>query len=84
MNDTTAHMREKQLEIIFKMTNKQRFEEGIKMIDFVRNVVENSIKKQNPTISKIDLKIAVFKRYYGNDFDEQEQKRIIDYFIDNQ
>lgn len=84
MNDTTLHMREKQLEIIFKMTNKQRFEEGMKMIDFVRNVVENSIKKQNPTISEIELKIAIFKRYYGNDFDKEEQDRIINYFIANQ
>ena len=80
MNDTTERMRKKQLEIMLGMTNKERFEQGMQMIDFVRKTVENSIKKQKPNLNETELKIEVFKRYYGKDFTEVEQKRIINHF----
>ncbi|MDX2306413.1 MAG: hypothetical protein NW226_26625 [Microscillaceae bacterium] len=81
MNDTNPEMRKKQLEIIFQMTPRQRFEQGLQMIDFVRNTVENSIKKKIPDISATQLKIEIFKRYYGKDFSESEKTRIIQHFL---
>lgn len=80
MNDTSPEMRKKQLEGIFKMSAKERFAQGLEMIDFVRKTVENSILKQNPALSETELKIAVFKRYYGKEFSEEAQKRIIAHF----
>lgn len=80
MNDTSPEMRKKQLEGIFKMSAKERFAEGLKMIDFVRQTVENSIRKQNPTLSGAAFKIAIFKRYYGKEFSEEVQNRIIAHF----
>ncbi|GAH99844.1 unnamed protein product [marine sediment metagenome] len=77
MNDTTIEMRKKQLEIIFSKTPKERFMLGVEIINSVRTIVENSIKLENPGISKIDLKIAVFKRYYSKDFSENELNKII-------
>ena len=80
MNDTSPEMRKKQLEGIFKMSAKERFAQGLAMIDFVRQTVENSIKKQNPTLSETEFKIAIFKRYYGKEFSEEAQKRITIHF----
>ena len=77
MNDTTIEMRKKQLEIIFSKTTKERFMLGVEIIDYVRTIVENSIKIENPGISEIDLKIAVFKRSYSKDFSENELNKII-------
>jgi hypothetical protein len=76
MNDTSEEARKKQLEIIFSKTPEERFLMGIEMINYVRMVVENSIRAENPAISPIDLKVAVFKRYYGNEFSQEEIERI--------
>jgi hypothetical protein len=76
MNDTTEEARKKQLEIIFSKTPEERFMMGIEMIDYVRMVVENSIRAENPNISPIELKIAVFKRYYAHEFSQEEIARI--------
>jgi hypothetical protein len=76
MNDTTPEARQKQLSIIFSKTPEERFLMGVEMIDYVRMVVENSIRAENPNISVIDLKIAVFKRYYGKEFSQEEITKI--------
>jgi len=81
MNDTSPEMRKKQLEGIFKMTAKERFAEGLKMIDFVRQTVENSIRKQKPNLSATEFKIEIFKRYYAKDFSKEEKQRIIEHFF---
>jgi hypothetical protein len=50
---------------------------GIEMMEETKLLVESSIKNQNPQLSALDLKIAVFKRYYSNDFDEIEMNNIV-------
>lgn len=77
MNDTTPEMRKKQIEFSLKMTPQERFKEGLKMIEFVRNTVINSIKSKNPDITPKQLRIEFFKRYYSKDFSEIEKERII-------
>lgn len=76
MNDTTPEMQQKQYEIAFSFTEKQRFEQGIEMFNMGRMIVEKSIKYENPDISEVDFKLEIFKRYYKNDFDSEEMQRI--------
>lgn len=76
MNDTKEAARKEQLAIIFSKTESERFLMGVEMIDYVHTVVENSIRADQPTISEIDLKVAVFKRYYGREFSKEEVSRI--------
>ncbi len=83
MRDTSPEMRKKQVEIIFRLSPDQRFQQGLEMIDFAHQTVENSIKQAQPDISPLDLKIAVFLRYYSKDFSEIEKQRIIEYFRKN-
>lgn len=78
MKDTTDEMLNKQREIIFSKTPQERFMMGIEMNEDVRKIVESSIKNKNPDISKLDLKIEVFKRYYTNDFSQKELDLIIE------
>ncbi len=77
MRDTTDEMAQKQREILFNKTPEERFIIGAQMIDSGRLIVESSIKQEFPDISEIDLKIAVFKRYYKNDFSNSEIEKII-------
>jgi hypothetical protein len=44
MKDTTPEMQKMQAAITAKMTPQERFMQGAEMIDYVRMVVENSIK----------------------------------------
>jgi len=79
MTDTTEEAREKQFEIIFSKSPKERFQIAAEMIDFMKQVVENSIRSENPGISKADLAAAVFRRYYVNDFPPDELEKIAEH-----
>lgn len=78
MKDTTDEMLNKQREVIFSKTPQERFMMGIEMNEDVRKIVESSIKNKNPDISRLDLKIEVFKRYYTNDYSQKELDLIIE------
>lgn len=77
MDDTTPEMKSMQRMIFEKMSLQERFRIGTEFIDFGRRLVTSSIKKENPGISELELKIAILKRYYGNIFTEEEFGQII-------
>jgi len=77
MLDTTTEMIQKQREIFFLKTSNERFLIGAETIAFGRVMVESSIKQKDPQISELDLKIAVFKRYYESVFSKNELEKII-------
>ena len=78
MTDTTATAHAQQLAIIYAKTAHERAMMGIEMINTVRQVVENSIRAKEPNISQKELLIAVIKRYYSNEFTEDELSKIIE------
>ena len=49
----------------------------MQIIDDFRKNLENSILKENPQISSIDLKIEVLKRFYKNDFSKEKMEDIV-------
>jgi hypothetical protein len=49
----------------------------IQTFDDYKKNLEDSIVKEYPQISSIDLKIEVFKRFYKNDFSEEKKEDII-------
>lgn len=75
--DTPDHIGKLQNEIFLKNSLSRRFELGFQMIESVKKIVENSIRLKNPQISDIDLKVAVFERFYKNDFSEEKKEDII-------
>lgn len=76
MTDTPAFIYQKQFDIIFSKPPKERFMMGFEMIESVRRIVENSIRREMPTISEADLRVAIFKRYYQNDFSTIQLEKI--------
>ena len=77
MPDTTDDIITKQREILFSKSSGERFMIGDEAIAFGYMIVENSIRQNNPGISELNLKIAVFRRYYGNQFSSEETEKII-------
>jgi hypothetical protein len=78
MLDTKPEIQKKQLEIILAKTPEERFIIGAETIDFGRKAVESSIRQANPEILEVELKIAIFNRYYSSYFSVEEKQRIID------
>jgi hypothetical protein len=68
MNDTPDWIRRKQIEIFLAKPEQERWELGFGMIDEVQQMVRNSIRQAHPAWSEIEISVAVFKRYYQNDF----------------
>jgi len=77
MQDTNQEIIKKQQDIFFSKKPVERFMTGIELLRFGRLMVENSIKQKHYGISELDLKIAVFKRYYENIFSKEELVEII-------
>ncbi|MBL7891560.1 MAG: hypothetical protein JNL63_02930 [Bacteroidia bacterium] len=77
MQDTSPEILLIQHNIWMKKTEEERFRLGIEMIEDGRKLVECSIKNENPDITPTELKRAVFKRFYENDFSVEELNTIL-------
>jgi hypothetical protein len=81
MVDTSVEIRKIQRDILFQKTMKERFNIGVETINFGRILAISSIKKSNPEISEIELKVALFKRYYEKSIKKEEFDLIIQSLI---
>ncbi len=77
MLDTPKEIQDKQLEIILSKTPEERIKMGFDMINFAFKTVKNSIIYSNPKISKRELSIEIFKRFYSDCFSEERLNDII-------
>jgi hypothetical protein len=67
MTDTSPEARKKQLEIILLKTKEERLLMALQMMDDVRLLVLEGIRRHKPKISEADLKIEFIKQYYKHD-----------------
>lgn len=81
MNDTPPEIRQKQIEMFLKKTPRERFLIGADLIDAGRIIMISNIKKDNPGISDLEVKIEVTKRCYSRDFQPAEMEKIIQSMI---
>lgn len=70
MNDTPAHIHKKQLEIILSKPMNERLLMGLQMMEDGRQFMLNRIKRQNPDISEVEMKIEFIRQYYKDDLTE--------------
>ncbi len=83
MEDTSPEMSEKMRELFRQKTLLERLEMGCSMYDTSKYLIAHAILRENPTISKALLRRELFLRFYGDDFDPEEQEKIIEYLIKN-
>lgn len=79
MNDTPAHITKKMCEMIQQKTPEERLKMGISMYETSRNLIIWSILNDHPNISKSELKVEFFLRFYGNDFDTTRREQIVNH-----
>jgi hypothetical protein len=80
LQDTSNDIRHKHYEIILDKSPQERFLMALQMMDDVREIVLNSIRNSNKEISETDIKIEFMKRYYKNDFTQQQMEDIVKWF----
>ena len=80
MNDTDAKTAAKFTEMIMQKSPQERFRMGCSMFDFSKELVKASILKENPQISSSFLRGELFLRFYGQDFDEDQKRKIFNHF----
>jgi hypothetical protein len=78
MNDTPGNIRKMQFQIIHSKPLKERIKMMTEMTDFSRKLIENQIRRRNPGITDIELKLEVFKAFYKDDFDPPTMKKIME------
>lgn len=76
MNDTPLEIRKLQIEYFLTKTPLERLQMAEEQCESVRKIIENTIFKENKDISKADLKVKVFERYYKKDFSEEQLKEV--------
>ena len=74
--DTSDEMHRYQVEWYRKLSDSEKFQTTLQMMDDGRALVASSIKNKFPDISEIDLRIETFKRIYKKDFSKDELQNI--------
>jgi hypothetical protein len=71
MNDTPKYILQKQFEIIYAKSLKERINGIFEMTELSRKIIQNQIHSKRPDLSEIEIKIELFKAFYKFDFNKE-------------
>ena len=83
VNDTDPKITLKLKEMMQKKTEQERLIFGCSMFDFSKQLVMSSILQKKPHLSAGLLRRELFLRFYGNDFNSDQQEKIVKQLTDN-
>ncbi len=78
MKDTNPEIEEKFFNLIMTKSGAERLKMGFEMYEMSRKIVIASILQDNPEISKKELRVSLFKRFYGNDLSTEIKQKYIE------
>ena len=76
MNDTPSDVRAQFLALLMARPEGERALMAFGMFDFARAVVVADIRQRHPGIGDADLRVKIFERTYGSDFNERDREII--------
>ena len=74
MNDTSPEIQRKYYKMIMDLPPEERLMMSVDMFESVKTMILSSLDKD---LSEKEIKKQLFLRLYGNDFNEEEKKAII-------
>lgn len=77
MTDTHASIERRFRRMMMRRTPLDRLKMGCSMFDSAKRIVRSSVLHQNPRLSAGEIKRAVFLRFYGQDFGQAQQTKIL-------
>ncbi len=76
MNDTTPEIYERQFEIFFAKSLRDRFLMNLELTEFVRETTRRRIRRLNPDFSEFEVKKEMFRQFYCDCFSEEQMQDI--------
>lgn len=77
MTDTSPAMQKLYDDMILSLSGEERLRMAGSMFQTARRLVLASLLEQNPNATPEDLRVGLFLRFYGDDFDEKRKEAII-------
>ena len=76
MNDTPADIAAAFSALVMQRSEGERVMMTFEMFDLARTLMTADIRAQYPGINARELRVKIFERTYGSDFDESDRARI--------
>jgi hypothetical protein len=77
MNDTSPDVEARLRDLFMQRSGNDRVRMVSEMFDLARALVVARIKAESPDVTPQELRIKIFERMYGDDFDADARARII-------
>jgi hypothetical protein len=77
MNDTLPEIEKRFRAMLLARSGEERLKMGCSMHTCAQQIVRASVQAKTPQISPATLRLALFLRFYGNDFDAATRERIL-------
>jgi head-tail adaptor len=77
MTDTPPHVENLQREMLMRRSGAERMEMGAAMFEAARRIVRASLGDPDGRDDSADMRVKVFLRVYGLDFDSATRERIV-------
>jgi len=78
VNDTPPHVEAAVTRLMMQRSPSDRAMMAFDMFDMVRALMTADIRAHHPDISEVELRVKIFERTYGSDFNDAERARIIE------
>ena len=76
MNDTPPDVRAAFTALLMQRSEGERAMMAFEMFDMARALMTADIRARHPDVTETELRVQIFERTYGNDFDEADRARI--------
>ncbi len=63
--------------LVMQRSEGERVMMALEMFDLARALMTADLRSRHPGISETELRVQIFERTYGSDFDETERGRIV-------
>lgn len=77
MTDTAPEIAARLGQMMKQRSGEERLLMGTSMFSFARQLVIESIRAADPEIGELELRRALFLRFYGSQFSPAERERIL-------
>ena len=76
MNDTPPDVAATFTALVMRRSEGERAMMAFEMFDLARALMTADIRSRHPLISAAELRVRIFERTYGSEFDESDRARI--------
>ena len=78
MNDTSELMGERFAKMLMQRSSQERLKMGCSMFGAAKQIVKSSILNKDSQLSARELRRQIFLRFYGQDLQDVQLKKIIE------